>query len=87
MKEVQRRCLECWWSYKDPQAPVEAVLTGNAPSVCLRRAPSAAVMATARGIANVTIYPTVTRDTLSCGDFTDASKVTPQAEALANGGA
>lgn len=74
-REIQRRCPQCHFALPDPAAPVEARLLGRVSSVCTRHPPSACVIPAQGGIATVTVYPQVTKDTISCGEFADANEV------------
>jgi len=69
MKEAQRRCLQCWHCMRDPAATPEQIIVGQVPHLCLCAPPLTIPIVTARGMALMTLYPNVNKDTLSCGSF------------------
>ena len=65
-----KSCLTCVYSIPDPNTPIELRMQGKMQSRCLRMPPAVVGAITAQGIATVQLYPTVTADTMSCGEYT-----------------
>lgn len=68
--EIQRRCLECFYSQPgEPTAHPTRVLIGDESRLCLQGPPTTFPLMTAQGLAFMTIYPTVNAQTTSCRQF------------------
>lgn len=68
-KEIQKRCLECAHALRDPAASPDQIITGVVQHLCLEGPPTTVAFPAPQGIAMMTIYPHVNRDTISCGRF------------------
>lgn len=69
MRTIEKRCTECLHAVRDPNATPDQVIAGQVQHLCLYGPPTTVGIATARGVALMTSYPIVTKDTISCGCF------------------
>lgn len=68
-KTLEKKCLECAHSVRDPNATPDQVIAGQVAHLCLAAPPTTTPVMTGRGIALMTSYPMVTIETLSCASF------------------
>lgn len=67
--QIERKCMQCAFAVKDPNATPDQIIQGAVPSMCLRNPPVSQVMITQRGMAVATTYPQVNEQTVSCWSF------------------
>lgn len=67
------QCLQCAYSAQDPNTPMEMRLQGKEVHHCLRRPPTMVGAVTAQGIIAIAVYPTVTRESVSCAEYSNPS--------------
>lgn len=82
-KPIQRECLKCYYSMRDPAATPDQIIVGQVQHLCLRHPPTTHPLPTQGGLALMTVYPNVNAQTISCAEWIDADS--PAAK-LARGG-
>lgn len=67
--EIERKCLLCRYAAKDGNTNGQLALIGHERVVCLANPPTATAVLSGGGVAIVTSYPQVNKDSISCGMF------------------
>lgn len=79
---LERKCMQCKYAHRNPDATPDQIIAGQAPTICIRRPPTASTSPVqAHGgtaLMTVTSYPQVTMSTVSCGDFEERDDGAPQ---------
>jgi len=70
---VQKKCLQCVYATPDPNAPMDAILTGNRTNICLKAPPQVIAITQGQRIVFATAYPSVNKETISCNGFSHAA--------------
>lgn len=68
-REVTKRCVECIHAQRDPAASPDQIIVGQVPHLCMEGPPTTVPLMTPRGMALMTVYPSVNKDTMSCDRF------------------